>query len=445
MWRTRIIGGRPRGAFNLMSRARRQSRYAQSSSARAPVRKAAGGQLQELGRRHRPDYILMLCIVTLLAIGLVVIYSVSPAISAQLSGDVNPNHFMYRQLFFLLLGFGVFAAVNMLPLGFWAKIQKYILWFAVVSFFLLLIPALSLNYGGATRWVHIGPINYQPAELLKFGLIFNMALFFSARIRDKTLHSKQTIYTFMAIMAAISLEIVILQKDLGTMVPILAIMLTMLYLSGISMKRFSMVLATILIGGVMAIGMAGHRRARVLTFLNPSADTTGSGYHINQALIAVGSGGVFGKGLGRSVQAYGYLPEAANDSVFAIMAEKFGFAGMLVVFMIYGAMLFRIITIINRAPNHYLKFVSGGVFAWMCIQAFVNIGAMLSIMPLTGVTLPLLSFGGTSLIFTLAALGVVFHISRYTKLGHSVPERASHANSSRGGRVGRPRYAASGN
>lgn len=374
----------------------------------------------KLGRRHRPDYILMLCIVMLLAIGLIVIYSVSPAISAQLSGDVDPNHFMYRQVMFLILGFGVFLTTSLLPLGFWNFVQKYIIWFAVISFFFLLIPALSLNYGGATRWVHIGPINYQPAELLKFGLIFNLALFFTSRIKAGILNTKATSYAFLLIMAAISLEIVVFQKDMGTMIPIVAIMLTMLYLSGISMKRFVAIISVIVIGGALAIGMAGHRRARVLTFLNPDADASGSGYHINQALIAVGSGGLFGKGLGRSVQAYGYLPEAANDSIFAIMAEKFGFAGMLVVFAIYGAMLFRIIGIINRAPNNYLKFVAGGVFAWMCVQAFVNIGAMLSIMPLTGVTLPLLSFGGTSLIFTLAALGVVFHISRYTRLGHEV-------------------------
>lgn len=378
-----------------------------------------------LGRRHRPDYLLVLCIMMLLAIGLIVIYSVSPAISAQLSGDIDPNHFMYRQLLFLGLGFGVFTAASLLPLSFWSKIQKYIIWFAVISFFFLLIPALSLNYGGATRWVHIGPINYQPAELLKFGLIFNLALFFTARIKAGTLNSKPTMYAFLLIMAAIGLEIVVLQKDLGTMVPIVAMMLAMLYLSGISMKRFMMIVSVIVIGGALAIGTAGHRRARVLTFLNPEADKSGSGYHINQALIAVGSGGLFGKGLGRSVQAYGYLPEAANDSIFAIMAEKFGFAGILVVFAIYGALLFRILAITNRAPNNYLKFVAGGVFAWLCVQAFVNIGAMLSIMPLTGVTLPLLSFGGTSLIFTLAALGVVFHISRYTKLGHDAEQGAS--------------------
>lgn len=392
----------------MMPRSRRQSAAAPTNA------------MSSLGRRHRPDYILMLCMVMLLSIGLIVIYSVSPAISAQLAGDVDPNHFMYRQLMFLALGFGVFITASLLPLGFWEKIQKYIIWFAVISFFFLLIPALSLNYGGATRWVHIGPVNYQPAELLKFGLIFYLALFFTAKIKTGALNTKKTLYTFMAIMAAIAVEIVVLQKDLGTMIPIVAIMLTMLYLSGISMKRFVMVVAIIVIGGVLAIGSAGHRRERVLTFLNPEADRSGSGYHINQALIAVGSGGLFGKGLGRSVQAYGYLPEAANDSIFAIMAEKFGFVGMLVVFAIYGALLFRILTIVNRAPNNYAKLVAGGIFAWLCIQAFVNMGAMLSIMPLTGVTLPLLSFGGTSLIFTLAALGVVFHISRYTKLGNEV-------------------------
>lgn len=389
-------------------------------SARQERRPSGSSSSFTLGRRHRPDYFLMLLIVILLSIGLVVIYSVSPAISAQLVGDVDPNHFMYRQIMFLVLGFGVFAFTSVVPLSIWNKVQKYIIWFAIISFFFLLIPALSINYGGATRWVHIGPINYQPAELLKFGMVFYLALFFSTHIKNGTLNKRSTTYIFLAIMGAIALEIVVLQKDMGTMIPIVAIMLSMFYLSGVSMKRFISVIGIILIGATLAIATAGHRRARVLTFLNPEADTSGTGYHINQALIAVGSGGMFGKGLGRSVQAYGYLPEAANDSIFAIMAEKFGFTGMLIVFGVYGALLLRILAIVIRAPNNYLKLISGGVFAWMSVQAFVNMGAMLSIMPLTGVTLPLLSFGGTSLIFTLAALGIVFHISRYTLLGHEV-------------------------
>ena len=372
-------------------------------SARSPVSRSSESIL---GRKHKPDYILVVCMAVLLAIGLVVIYSVSPAISARLNGDVDPNHFMYRQLLFLGLGFLTFTVASILPLSIWNKLQKFIIWFAVISFFFLLIPFLSINYGGATRWVSIGPLNYQPAELLKFGLVFNMALFFTHRIRSHSLESKQTTYAFLAIFVAVSLEIVIMQKDMGTMIPIAAILLVMLYLSGISLKRFSAIVAIILMGGVLAIAGAGHRRARVLTFLDSSSDASGSGYHINQALIAVGSGGVFGKGLGRSVQAYGYLPEAANDSIVAIMAEKFGFIGMTLIFALYGSLLFRLIALVDKAPNTYLRLVSGGIFAWMSIQAFVNIGAMLGIMPLTGVTLPLLSFGGTSLIFTLAALGV---------------------------------------
>lgn len=395
-----------------------------------------------VGRRHRPDYLLVLCISVLLAIGLVVIYSVSPAISARLVGDVDANHFMYRQVLFLGIGFGVFTAASLIPLSFWNRIYKYIIWFAIFSFFLLLIPYFSINYGGATRWVSVGPINYQPAELLKFALLFFMAVFFMERIKSGAINKKETVYAFLVLFAAISLEIVILQKDLGTMIPIAAIMLTMLYLSGISLKKFASILLIIAIGGVLAIASAGHRRERVFTFLNPDADLSGRGYHINQALIAVGSGGMFGKGLGQSVQAYGYLPEAANDSIFAIMAEKFGFIGVMMIFILYGVLLFRLIHIVDRAPNMYLRLVAGGIFAWMSVQAFVNIGAMLGIMPLTGVTLPMLSFGGTSLVFSLAALGVAFNISRYTKLGTEEPERQNNAYSTRRRGIGRPRYAA---
>lgn len=394
-----------------------------------------------LGRRHRPDYLLVLCVAILLAIGLVVIYSVSPAISARLVGDVDPNHFMYRQLLFLLIGSGVFAVASFVPLNIWGTLQKYIIWFALLSFVFLLVPFLSINYGGATRWVSIGPVNYQPAELLKFGLLFAMALFFAGRQRAGQLESSQTIQAFLIIFVAISAEIVLLQKDMGTMIPIAAILLTMLFLSGISLRKFSIVMGVIIIGGALAIAGAGHRRARVFTFLNPGADLSGSGYHINQALIAVGSGGFFGKGLGRSVQAYGYLPEAANDSIAAIMAEKFGFIGMIAIFVVYGILLFRLLQLTERAPTKYLRLVSGGIFAWMSVQAFVNIGAMIGIMPLTGVTLPLLSFGGTSLIFTLAALGVAFNISRYTKLSDQ-DERYQDESSTSRGRLGRTRYAA---
>ncbi len=416
-------------------------RSATASSRRPLKAPAASGMHSALGRRHRPDYGLLVAMLLLVAIGLVVIYSISPAISAQLNGDVSGNHYMYRQIQFLLLGFGVFIGASSLPLSVWSKLQKYILGSAIASFFLLFIPAFSITYLGATRWVHIGPINYQPAELLKFGLVFYVAAYLARAIHNRTIDSRETLRGFLLVIGLVALEIVIIQRDLGTMIPIAAIMLAMLYVSGIEKKRFVAILAVLIVGAGLSILPFQHRRERVFTFLNSEADAADSGWHINQALIAVGSGGVMGRGLGQSVQAYGYVPEAANDSIFAIMAEKFGFIGMMVVFGIYGTLLLRILAIAQRAPNHYLQLITAGVFAWIAVQAFVNIGAMLSIMPLTGVTLPFLSFGGTSLIFTMAALGVVFNISKYTTLG-TLNEGADNAHIHGGRRVGRPRYAA---
>lgn len=415
-------------------RDRRASRRSNGSDADASLHSA-------IGRSHRPDYGLLVAMLLLVAIGLVVIYSISPALSAQLKGSVDANHYMYRQIAYLFVGFSAFAVASMAPLTIWSKLQKPILISAVLSFLLLFIPAFSITYLGATRWVSIGPINYQPAELLKFGLVFYGAAYLAQKIRGGKINSPDTSKWFLLVMALTGLEIVIIQRDLGTMIPIAAIMLSMLFVSGISKQRFLAISGILILAAGLSILPFQHRRERVFTFLNSSSDSQDSGWHINQALIAVGSGGLMGRGLGQSVQAFGYVPEAANDSIFAIMAEKFGFVGMMFVFAVYGALLLRILGTAQRAPNHYLQLICAGVFAWIAVQAFVNIGAMLSIMPLTGVTLPYLSFGGTSLVFTMAALGVVFNISRYTKLGR-LNEGATYAHSDGGRRIGRARYAA---
>jgi cell division protein FtsW len=394
-----------------------------------------------LGRRHRPDYGLLVGMLMLVAIGLVVIYSISPALSVQLKGDVSANHFMYRQIMYLVFGFTAFIAGTGLPLSVWGKLYKLIIGLAVISFFLLFIPATSITYLGATRWVHIGPINYQPAELLKFGLVFYVSAFLAHKIKSRQIDNDSVSKWFLVVLAVTGLEIVVIQRDLGTMIPIAAIMLAMLYVAGIARRRFYAIVGVLIIAAGMSILPFQHRRERVFTFLNSSSDSQDSGWHINQALIAVGTGGLMGKGLGQSVQAFGYVPEAANDSIFAIMAEKFGFIGMIVVFIIYGVLLIRVLEVARRAPNHYLQLVCVGVFAWIAVQAFVNIGAMLSIMPLTGVTLPFLSFGGTSLVFTMTALGIVFNISRYTQVGN-LNEGAVNADSYGRRRVGRSRYTA---
>jgi cell division protein FtsW len=197
----------------------------------------------------------------------------------------------------------------------------------------------------------------------------------------------------------------------------IAIMGMMAVVAGLPLKRVLMAVSVIAILVVLAVASSPYRRERVQTFLQPTRDCQGIGYQSCQAMIAVGSGGIFGLGLGQSVQAYGYLPEAGNDSIFAIYAEKFGFIGASVLIALLIGLFARMMKIMERAPDDYSKLLVVGVLAWLSTQSIINIGAMIGLLPLKGITLPFISYGGTSLIFVLAAVGVVFSVSRYTNYG----------------------------
>jgi cell division protein FtsW len=185
----------------------------------------------------------------------------------------------------------------------------------------------------------------------------------------------------------------------------------------------------VIIGTALAISTSGYRRDRLMTYLNPERDCISSGYQACQALIAVGSGGMFGRGLAQSGQAYGYLPEAANDSIFAILAEKFGFVGVAVLLSLFIALFTRFKNIMERTSDDFTRLVTTGVLAWLSTQAIINIGAMIGLLPLKGITLPFISYGGTSVVFVAAAVGLVFNISRYTSYGIvATSEGRSHDN-----------------
>lgn len=370
-----------------------------------------------ISRRHRPDMLLLLFISILVLLGLVIIYSISPALAER--QHVDQNMFMYRQLLYLAAGIGAFIATAVIPIDFWSKIQgKLIIGGLVLSVlpFLLQATPIGLCANGACRWLDFGPISFQPAEAMKFALVVFLAGFLAVRAGQGKLNNLQETFVPVGIMLLIMAVIVIgLQKDLGTGITIVGIVLIMLFAAGISTKYLTMGIGICLALGVLFTIANPTRIARVLTFVNHSSVTSDDmGYHINQALIAVGSGGLTGKGLGQSIQAFGYLPEAANDSIFAILAEKFGFLGTVAVLVIFAALFFKILDIMDHTANPYYRLIVAGVFGWVFTHTVVNIGAMLGIIPLTGITLPFVSFGGTSLLFMLAALGLVFQISRYT-------------------------------
>jgi cell division protein FtsW len=216
------------------------------------------------------------------------------------------------------------------------------------------------------------------------------------------------------VLGIIGVIVAVAQKDLGSTGVLVAIMAAMAFVAGLPLKRVLQISGVIAVATILLIASSGYRRDRVTTFLHPETDCVSAGYQACQALIAVGSGGLFGKGLRSSGQAYGYLPEAANDSIFAIIAEKFGFIGVALLISLFAAFFTRLKNIMERAPDDFSRLVVAGVLAWLSTQAFINIGAMIGLLPLKGITLPFISYGGTSIIFVLAALGLVFNISRYT-------------------------------
>ena len=365
--------------------------------------------------------LLLLFISILLLLGLVVIYSISPALTARMeeSQNLDQNMYMYRQLLYLGIGIAAFVTTALVPVDFWNKIQGKLIVGALAvgaAPFLLQATPIGLCANGACRWIDLGFISFQPAEAMKFALVIFLAGFLAARAGQGKLNDlRETLIPVGIILFVMAVIVIGLQKDLGTGITIVAIVMTMLFAAGLKLRLLAYAAGACVALGVIFTIIAPHRIERILTFVgHESSQSDEMGYHINQALIAVGSGGLTGKGLGQSIQAFGYLPEAANDSIFAILAEKFGFLGTIGVLAIFAALFMRILGIMDHTAKPYYRLVVAGVFGWVFSHAVVNIGAMLGIFPLTGITLPFVSFGGTSLLFMLSALGLVYQISRYT-------------------------------
>lgn len=346
-----------------------------------------------------------------MAVGLVVVYAISPGLSAQ--KNVGENYYAVKQLIAVMLGIGAFIVTSFIPTAMWRKFERPLLIASVVA--AVAVRLLGEEINGAYRWIQFGGLSFQAAELIKFTLLIWLAGFLSDRLRNGQLGDKEATFKPLLItLAIIAVVVARIQSDLGSTGVMVAIMAAMVFVVGLPLKRIAIIGCVIVAGTTLLIASSSYRRDRFATFLNPTRDCQSTGYQACQALIAVGSGGVAGLGLGRGVQAYGYLPEAANDSIFAILAEKFGFLGVSVLLGLFVAFFTRIKNIIERAPDTYSRLLAVGVLAWLSTQAMINIGAMIGLLPLKGITLPFISYGGTSLIFITAAVGVVFQISRYT-------------------------------
>ena len=403
-------------------------------------------------RRHRPDYMIVLYMGLLMLFGLIIIYAIGPqranVLNNAYGADYSDTYFFIKQtasLLLALLAFGMMAAI---PYSWVMKNGGKLLIIGLIACAVLAIAgwtgwAIAQCSLGACRWFDLGPIgSLQPAEILKFGILVFTAGFLGAKASQGKVNDVQGTLVPLGIIAGLSmLFVIVIQRDLGTGIALVSIMASMLFVAGINKKIGLTILMAILALGVMLIVTAPHRIQRVITFLDGDSTSAvdDSGYHIEQAKIAIGSGGFFGLGIGNSVQATGYLPEAINDSVFAIMGETFGFVGLMVVLGLFFALLMRLLKVVDRLIDMRLKLLIVGVFGWLAAHVILNVASMIGIFPLTGITLPLLSVGGTSMIFIAAALGLAFQLSRYTVHTSRLKEASYEDSHSRRG-VGRSRH-----
>ena len=407
-------------------------------------------------RRHRPMYQIALYMGLLLMLGLVVMYALGPqranVLNYAYGTHYDSNFFFNKQLASVVIAIAAFAVCALLPLKWVNKYAKQIFLTGLILCLLLVVMGAILHLpiakdtNGAYRWFYLGQLgSLQPSELLKYGVLVFLAGFLSKRVKQEKINDMQETLVPVAVLAGISLIVVVfLQKDLGTGMSLVAIIMAMLVVSGMDGKIIAKVLGAVLILGVLMIAMSPHRIERVVTFLQGDSRRAASqddgDYHIQQARIAIGSGGLLGLGIGKSVQATGYLPEAINDSIFAVMGETFGFLGLMAILALFTALLLSILRVSARLPDMRLRLAAAGVFGWVASHVVMNIAAMTGVAPLTGIPLPLLSYGGTSMMFIAAALGLVFQISRYTS--HKPLEEGSDGKNLSGRRrFGRTRYA----
>lgn len=351
---------------------------------------------------HKPDFLLLFLVLALVLFGLLMIYNSSPVTSLRDFGD--PIFLFRQQLYWLGVGIFLGLLVYIFHYSFWEKLAPFILFFGILLLLSVFIPGIGTEIYGAQRWLRVGGFSVQPAEFVKLGFIIYSSAFLAKKVRAVP----------FLLVSFLLLGIVLVQKDLGTAIIFVMLTLILYFLAGGALWHLALLIPVLLAGIAVLIFAYDYRRARFLAFLNPNLDPQGITYHISQALIAIGSGGWFGVGLGESRQKYGFIPEVTTDSIFAVIGNEIGFVGSTLLILIFVGILYRSLKIASEAPDTFSFLLASGVSAWIGIQAFINLGGMVALLPITGVPLPFISTGGSSLVSILIGIAILLNISKYT-------------------------------
>lgn len=358
--------------------------------------------------KQAPDFIILFVVITLMAIGLIMILSAS---SIRALSEYHDSYYLFKHQL-QWSGVAIVALIFFMNIDyhFYQRYAGIILIVTIVGLVLVLIPFLGRVHGGSRRWIEVGPIGIQPSELAKIGMVIYLAYYFSKK-GDKIKSFVKGLMPPIIVLGVIFL-LILLEPDLGTAVTIAGTFFLMLFAAGARVLHLTGLVVSGVPMMIYFIFSEDYRRERLLSFLDPWADPLDTGYHIIQSLLALGSGGIFGVGLGQSKQKFLYLPEPGTDFIFAVLGEELGLIGTLLVLSLFFLLAWRGLKIATSVPDMFGSMLAVGITSMIIIQAIINIGVVTASMPITGITLPFISYGGTSLVIMMSAIGILLNISR---------------------------------
>lgn len=361
---------------------------------------------------RRPDYSFIGLLAALIAVGLAVLTSASGPSGIQKFGD--SWWFLKHQVMYgLLPGALLFYLALRIDYRRWRDYAPHFLVLSVALLTLVFVPGIGAEWGTSRSWLDLGPISIQPAEIVKLTFLCYLAAWMETHAEELSRGSFEGVVPFLGSFGIVAL-LLMLQPDLGSLLVFAAIAFTTYFVAGARWTHIGALVGVGALGLMALIKTAPYRAARFTTFLHPELDPQGVGYHINQAFLAIGSGGWFGLGLGHSQQKLRFLPEVVGDSIFAVMAEELGFLLTLAVLGLFLAFLWKCADIARRAPDAYGRFMAAGIAGWVFSQMLFNVGSMVGILPITGLPMPFVSYGGTALAVLLGAMGILANISSHS-------------------------------
>ncbi len=367
------------------------------------------------GQRMPPlDAVLFYDWLGLLAIGLVMVYSASAFVATQRVG--YSSYYLVHDCVNVAVSVVAFSLALQIPIAFWRRVSSYLLLGGLAALVMVLIPHVGVVANGSARWLPLGVFNVQPSEFLKLLLILYLAGYLVRR-RDRLSEFTHGILTVSALLMVTGI-LLLLEPDMGSEVILWAVAFGMLFVGGVRLSHFVLVVLAALGAGIVLTIISHYREQRIIGFLHPFALAKSDGYQLVQSLIAFGRGGVFGRGLGLSIQKLYYLPAAHTDFLFAILAEEFGFVGVLVVIALYAILIlraFKIASAAQRAGDLYAGFVAQGVGILLGLESIINMGVNMGVLPTKGLALPLMSYGGSSTLMSCLAIAILLRIDRETR------------------------------